>query len=258
MFDSIIIDPDFEVLVDRLLKPNVFKDLAQAAAPYCSQKPMSKPIVEGIPISRVIFSGKTTIVYFVDGLKTTVTCSSHDTYDRQTAIAYALVKYVFGKVGKLGKDGKWNSTEVDGNGLGVKLEKIAASGFDQEAEKAQHAANKAAAKATHEAKQKAEHEAAFRRRAMKRAEELRLEREAQRILDEEDSLKKSKGKTFLNEDMSAKDFFGTSNASAKRPTASNAWQDYVRPNKPFSQFSPTEKREYWRAYNAKRRAKASN
>ena len=40
----------------------------------------------------------------------------------------------------------------------------------------------------------------------------------------------------------------------KKETASEDWRSYVKPNKPFSQFTEEEKRAYWRYNNAKRKA----
>lgn len=203
-------------------------------------KPHYIPTIDEIPISRVAYSGNATTVFFTDGTKTTVRCSSNDTYDRQTAIAYALVKRLFGKIGRYDeKTKRFYENEIDGNGLGLKLEKIAAAGFDQDLEKKNLNAKKAEAKAAHVARQKAEHDAAWQRRVAKRAEEIRLERDANAYLD---SL--SKTKKPLNE-------------STRKPTAAvskTTMQEYVRPDKPFSQFTSEEKKAYWRAHNAKRRA----
>lgn len=202
------------------------------------------PTIAEIPISRVTYSGNATTVFFTDGTKTTVRCSSNDTYDRQTAIAYALVKRLFGKVGRYDeKTKKFYENEIDGNGLGLKLEKIAAAGFDQDLEKKNLNAKKAEAKAAHIARQKAEHEAAWQRRVAKRAEEIHLERDANAYLDSLSKMKK------LNE--SACQCCKTASIS----TGSSAtWQNYTRPDKPFSQFTSEEKKAYWRAHNAKRRS----
>ena len=216
------------------------------------------PTISEIPISRVVYSKDTTVVYFTDGTKTTVKCSSKDTYDRQTAIAYALVKRIFGKIGRYDeKTNKYYANEIDGNGLGSKLEKIAAFGFDQDKEEAEAKAKKAAAKAEHEAKQKAEHEAAWKRRVEKRAEELRLEREANALLDSQGSLKKTK--TVLNENTKTIDTGKLDNSTGLHDGClqidpADAWKLYRRPDKPFSQFTDQEKKAYWSYHNHKRRA----
>ena len=213
--------------------------------PAPTSKPQYIPTINEIPISRVTYSGNATTVFFTDGTKTTVRCSSNDTYDRQTAIAYALVKRLFGKIGRYDeKTKKFYENEIDGNGLGLKLEKIAANGFDQDLEKKNLNAKKAVAKAAHVARQKAEHDAAWQRRVAKRAEEIRLERDANAYLD---SL--SKTKKPLNESACQ------CHKTAPVSTGSSAsWQNYKRPDKPFSQFTSEEKKAYWRAHNAKRRA----
>lgn len=208
-------------------------------------KPQYIPTIAEIPISRVTYSKNATTVFFTDGTKTTVRCSSNDTYDRQTAVAYALVKRMFGKIGRYDeKTKRFYENEIDGNGLGLKLEKIAAAGFDQDIEKKNLNAKKAEAKAAHIARQKAEHDAAWQRRVKQRAEEIRLERDANAYLD---SL--SKTKKPLNESTCQ------CCKTDPIPTGSSAtWQNYKRPDKPFSQFTSEEKKAYWRAHNAKRRS----
>lgn len=223
-----------------------------------------------IPISRVIYSGLATTVYFTDGTKTTVSCSANDHYDRQTAIVYALIKKIFGKVGRYDKNGKYHAKEIDGNGIGLKLEKIAAAGYDQDAEEKLAKEKKEVAKANHIAKQEAEHKAAWERKVQARAEEIRLEREANAFLDREASLKKNGNKTPLNESKMTTDELFSNSATVVRAKdlpkgttlhsglvqidPKDAWKLYRRPDKPFSQFTNEEKREYWRYQNAKRRA----
>lgn len=236
-------------MIDIYYSPE-FKPLVEALFPglknCCSNKhslteAADIPTFNAIPVSRVTYSGNKTIVWFTDSTKAIVTCSPNDNYDRQTAIAYALVKRLFGKV-----DPKTGI--VDGNGLGLKLEKIAANGFDQEAEKRNLAAKKAAAKDKHEALQKAQHDAAWEKKVRARAEQIKLERDAEALLAREaDSLSKTdKPKTLL--------------AEAKRTKKASAvasdwidWRQYVRPNKPFSKFTSEEKKVYWRVHSAKRR-----
>ena len=108
-----------------------------------------------------------------------------------------------------------------------------------------------------------ESEAAWKRKVEKRAEEIKLEREATALAD---SLRNSK--KVLNESiMSADVFFGDGEQKtvAEKPLEKksavqvegdpkDAWKFYQKPNKPFSQFTSEEKREYWRYHNGKRRA----
>ena len=231
---------------------------------HASKKMNYIPTMPEIPISRVTYSGDTTVVFFTDGTKTTVKCSSNDTYDRQTAIVYALVKRLFGKLGRYDtKTKKLYENEIDGNGLGTKLEKIAAAGFDQDEEKRTLKARKAKAQEEHAARQKRESEAAWKKRVAKRAEEIKLEREATALADSLGNPKK-----VLNEStMDANEFFGgeeqktvTEKPLDKKSTAyvegdpKDAWKYYRKPNKPFSQFTSEEKKEYWRYHNGKRRA----
>lgn len=240
-----ISDVDMKRIVDELTRPFDFADFVTISKPCSIAAPKKYfPTIAEIPISRVTYSGNATTVFFTDGTKTTVKCSSNDNYDRQTAVVYALVKRLFGKIGRLDeKTKKFYENEVDGNGLGLKLEKIAAAGFDQDVEKKLVKEKKAKAKADHIARQKAEHDAAWKRRVAKRAEEIRLERDANAYLD---SL--SKTQKPLNE--------STCSCCKTAPTSTGSsatWQEYVRPDKPFSQFTSEEKKAYWRAHNAKRR-----
>lgn len=192
-------------------------------------------------IARVHYNENKTIVWFTDNSKCIVNCSSADKYDRQTAIAYAICKRLFGKVGAYDPNKKWDPYLVDGNGFGQHLQKIVASGFDQVAAEKQILEQKRKAKAEHEAKQKAEQEAAFERRAKRMAEDILLQRRATDIANqiEDNSLANSKPKKILNETK----------------TASSVNKPYVRPNKKFKDFTIAEKREYWREQNRRRNAK---
>ena len=260
MVNEVYTSPEFKELF-KMLFPTII------GADFNNEVPKTKeyfPTMPEIPISRVTYSGDTTVVFFTDGTKTTVKRSGADKYDRQTAIVYALVKRIFGKIGRYdSKTKKFYENEIDGNGLGTKLEKLAAAGFDQDEEKRTAKARKAKAREEHAARQKMESEAAWKRKVEKRAEEIKLEREATALAD---SLRNSK--KVLNESiMNASEFFGdgepktTATKSLKKKSAvqvegdpKDAWKFYQKPNKPFSQFTSEEKREYWRYHNGKRRA----
>ena len=260
MVNEVYTSPAFKELLEELCSTFVGTD-------FKSSVPKAKGYfhtIPEIPISRVTYSGDTTVVFFTDGTKTTVKCSSNDTYDRQTAIVYALIKRLFGKIGRYdAKTKKFYDNEIDGNGLGTKLEKIAAAGFDQDEEKRTAKARKAKAMEEHAARQKMESEAAWKRKVEKRAEEIKLEREAAALADSLGNSKK-----VLNESvMSADVFFGcgkqktvTEKPLEKKSAVQvegdpkDAWKHYQKPNKPFSQFTSEEKREYWRYHNGKRRA----
>ena len=264
MVNDVYVSPELKDLLKRL-----FPDFVEATfSDFNGLAPRAKeyfPTMSEIPISRVTYSGDTTIVFFTDGTKTTVKRSGADKYDRQTAIVYALVKRIFGKIGRYdSKTKKFYENEIDGNGFGTKLEKIAAAGFDQDEEKRTAKARKAKAQEEHVARQKRESEAAWKKRVAKRAEEIKLEREAAALVD---SLRNPK--KVLNEStMSADKFFGAvepkmpatkplekkSEVQVEGDPEEDAWKFYRKPNKPFSQFTSEEKREYWRYHNWKRRA----
>ena len=48
-------------------------------------------------ISRVIFNGPATIVFWSDGDKTVVKCMESDTYSYETGVAMCMLKKIFGK-----------------------------------------------------------------------------------------------------------------------------------------------------------------
>ena len=260
MVNEVYTSPEFKELF-KMLFPTII------GADFNTEVPKSKgyfPTMPEIPISRVTYSGDTTVVFFTDGTKTTVKRSGADKYDRQTAIVYALIKRLFGKIGRYdSKTKKFYENEIDGNGLGTKLEKLAAAGFDQDEEKRTAKARKAKAREEHAARQKRESEAAWKRKVEKRAEEIKLEREAATLADSLGNSKK-----VLNESvMGASEFFGGGEQKtvAEKPLEKkstvqvegdpkDAWKYYRKPNKPFSQFTSEEKREYWRYHNGKRRA----
>ena len=253
MVNEVYVSPAFKELLEELCSTFVGTDF-KSSVPKAKAEGYFHTIPE-IPISRVTYSGDTTVVFFTDGTKTTVKCSSNDTYDRQTAIVYALVKRMFGKIGRYdSKTKKFYENEIDGNGLGTKLEKLAAAGFDQDEAKALE---------EHAARQKLESEAAWKKKVEKRAKEIKLEREAAALADSLGNSKK-----VLNESiMNASEFFGggeqktvTAKPLEKKSAVKvegdpkDAWKFYRKPNKPFSQFTSEEKREYWRYHNGKRRA----
>ena len=223
------------------------KPTAAVACPKNLQK-MPRPKVSGFycpDIQRVTFNGDTTIVFFIDGTYAIVKCSGEDKYDRKTAIVYAMVKRMLGKLGKTDKNGKFHANEVDGAGFGVKLQNVVDSGFDQELEERTALEKKRAAHAAHEARQEAEKNAAFKKRVEARAKEILLERAAtDRANQIEDETRAREAKCTCEGDCKKK---------CKKETVSEDWQSYVKPDKPFSQFTEEEKHEYWRYHNAKRK-----
>lgn len=201
------------------------------------------PTFDHLPIERVVYSGKTTTVFFEDGTKAVVKCSDNDNYDRQNAVVYALVKRLFGKLGRYDAKAKKTITnEADGNGIGTKLEKIVNAGFDQDAELAEVRIRKAKAKEEHIARQKAESEAAWKRKVERRAKEIKLDMEAKALLEKQ-------APKALNESLDS--YCKTKpRADVKmKKLVDDCKEDmtYVRPKKKFSDFTPEEKRAYWRA-----------
>lgn len=252
MIDYVFSSPEFNAILDSIfntvpMQTYVKNSYVKNSTPTYVSRIVNQhkyfPTLAEIPISRVTYSGNKTIVWFTDGTRCVVTCSSNDKYDRQTAIAYALIKRIFGKIGRYDENKKkFIENEIDGAGIGMKLEKIAASGYDQDLENKNMKAKKAAIKAKHEATQKAQHEAAWKRKVQKRAEEMQLERDATALLD---SLTKTKDKKIINE--------STNESLPKNDNLNDILETYQKPNKPFSKFTQKEKREYWRFHKAKKR-----
>lgn len=190
-------------------------------------------------VDRITFNGDVTIVWFVDGTKTIVKCSAGDTPDRQTAIAYAILKRMYGTANDDGT--------VDSTGFGSWLKKLVDSAFDQKLAEANEKKRKAEAKAAHMAKQVAEHEAAVKRRIAKRAEALKIEREAEKLLAAKTS---NSGKKMMCESEKPRVCKCKSKISNTINQSSGV---YVRPNKKFKDFTQDEKRAYWRYHNTLRK-----
>lgn len=54
---------------------------------------------ENVQIERVIFNAPATVVYWKDGTKTVVKCQDGDKYSKETGLAMAIVKKVYGNSG---------------------------------------------------------------------------------------------------------------------------------------------------------------
>ena len=209
-------------------------------------------------VQRVIFNGDATIVIFADGTKSTVVRDKNDTYDKTTAIAYAIVKRL------LATTYNKKTMAVNSNYINV-IHKLVDAGYDQEREDENKAKLQREAQAKHEAQQKIQQERAFKRRVKNRIKELRIEQAAQEALE-------SNPKNKILNETTAEDMFDVTqppktetcaNASSSKTTRTSglvqidpkdAWKLYRKPDKPFSQFTPQEKRDYWKYHNAKRRA----
>lgn len=212
--------------------------------------PLYTPVAAGYgfycpSVSKVIFNQNATIVVFEDGTKSTVVKEPNDTYDRTTAVAYAIVKRA------LATQVNAKSNEVNAAYIST-IRDLIANAEDQDKAAELKAQLEAQAQAKHEARQRAARDKAFERRVKARVKELEIEKAAQEILA---------GKKPLNESctMTAEDFFVDSEPKTRTSglcqiDSKDAWKLYKRPNKPFSEFTQAEKREYWRYQNAKRRA----
>lgn len=195
-------------------------------------------------VSRVIFNGDYTIVYFNDNTKIAVKRGAGDPEDRQTAVVYAIAKRLFWK-GEYDKKGN-----PDVTGFYSWIQRLVDNGFDQQTAEANEAKRKAEAKAAHDAKQAAEHDAAVKRKIARRAKQIEIEREAQKLADAKTAALDQPKKTVICEktDCQCK----KSNSKIAEAISSESTK-YIRPNKKFKDFTQTEKRAYWRNANMKRK-----
>ena len=237
----------------------IFDEIIKNAAAQQRQRPIYKqetPVQTSHPkvfgfwcpeIKRVTFNGDTTIVFFTDNTYAIVKCSAGDKYDRKTAVTYAIVKRLLGKLGAYDKNGKFHANEVDGSGFGTYLQKIVDNGFDQQLEEKTAAEKKQRARQEHEQRQAAQKQAAFEKRVEERAKQILLERAAiDRANTIEDKQRASNMCDCLDNACLCKKSKGEKKASSILDT-------YVRPDKPFSKFTSKEKSEYWKYHNAKKR-----
>ena len=158
----------------------------------------SIPRYSRIPtIRKVIAKDPKTIVLFTDGTKSIVSLSSTDTYNLETAILYAVIKRIYGKVDPKTKEAKYPN-------FGKILKKIT----------------------------------------------------TEMTTYAESSYKIPTAKEFFEELSKKAASKPKSKVAAKldaMKTSCCNGSKYVRPNKPFSEFSQEEKRAYWRFQKAKNR-----
>lgn len=131
-------------------------------------------------VKRVLFNKNITKVEFSDGTWSLVRLSENDTPNRETAVLYALVKRIYGKISHARK----NYGEAVESAVGAKIRKLVDTAVDLD---------KKVAKA-----------------------------------------KSSRGVCHTK-------------VYVKSPCTCSSCSKYVRPNKPFSEFTTEEKRAYWRA-----------
>lgn len=154
-------------------------------------------------IRKVIAKDLKTIVLFTDGTKSIVSLSSTDTYNLETAILYAVVKRIYGKVDPKTKETKYPN-------FGKILKKITTEMTTY-------------SEASHK---------------ISTPEEFITQEEFEEIFPKKAASKpKSKVAAKLN----------------AMKTSCCKESKYIRPSKPFSEFSQEEKRAYWRFQKAKNR-----
>lgn len=239
---------------------DLIEDMLANAEAYhkpVATKPYAPPVAQQPKVSgyfcpkvqRVIFNGDATIVIFADGTKSTVMREKNDKYDKTTAVAYAIVKRLLATA----YDKK--SMAVNSNYINV-IHGLVETGYDQTLEDENKAKLEREAQAKHEARQKIEQERAFRRRVKNRVKELKVEQAAQEMLKDNKSNflvenAKPEGVVYANNPPSGM----TRTSGLAQIDPKDAWKLYKKPDKPFSQFTQQEKRDYWKFHNAKRREK---
>lgn len=134
-------------------------------------------------VKRVLFNKNITKVEFSDGTWSLVRLSENDIPNRETAVLYALVKRIYGKISHARK----NYGEAVESAVGAKIRKLVDTAVDLD--------KKATAKA---------------------------------------KAKSSRGISHTK-------------VYVKSPCSCSSCSKYVRPNKPFAEFTTAEKRAYWRA-----------
>ena len=208
-------------------------------------------------VDKIIFNGDTTVVFFVDGTKSTVKKDTMDTYDRKTAVVYAIIKRLFATDFVKGAA---NSNYI--NAIGKLIEN---KSFDKEESERIRVQKAKEAHEKHIAEQKKLSDRAFKRRVKNRIREIKVEEAARANLETEkiSGHGKSKISQILTETGRKSEKKTTSPESNRSSRISQILAEsksnmldppYQKPRKPFSQFSQEEKRAYWRAQNAKRRA----
>lgn len=101
----------------------------------CSSKIGRLDILDDI--EQVIFNDPATIVTFKDGTKVCVKASKGDTFNKETGLIYAIVKRLYAN--DVDEGGYLRS-----RGLGEKINKIVAKGFDQKEQEKQRRAKRKA------------------------------------------------------------------------------------------------------------------
>ena len=107
---------------------NPLEAFVEYLRPYVNAKLLDASETQSVNmpgVKQAIFNREATIVYFDDGTKCIVRKSAQDTYNREHAIVYAIVKRAYGTVDENGV--------VQGNGMGTMLARVVKNGYDQEA-----------------------------------------------------------------------------------------------------------------------------
>lgn len=86
-------------------------------------------------IERIIYNDPVTKVWFVDGTHVTIKTSSHDTFNKEVGLCYAIIKRLLGKPDENG--------EIKSDGYMCALKRMVDKAYDQKEIKAKKEADKA-------------------------------------------------------------------------------------------------------------------
>lgn len=73
----------------------IYNDTAIAVGHYSIKTKEDKTLEDLIP-TKIIYNGKTTIVFFRDGTKEIATCTEEDNYSKEAGVAQCIAKKLFG------------------------------------------------------------------------------------------------------------------------------------------------------------------
>lgn len=207
----------------------------------------------------------TTTILFSDGTKCTCSNSCHDPVNAKlvsevngvklptpvlTADDFAkglgIIQCLFKRcIGSINQDGT-----IDGSGGARWLKQKIAESYDQGVMEVYGKEFKRIQAAENEAKHQAEAKKAHERKVKKLAKQMALKKEAEAYLETKKATKTASAKCKpLCETKKPSCGCEKHSCSGEKPkmTASDFFKAYVRPDKPFSQFTQEERREYWRA-----------
>ena len=175
--NGILDDAVRELITKNCTMPDVARviyNVGTKAYPKLDPETGKRITENGKPVMNDPVKVLTTVVFFADGTKVTVTNSEKDGVkfikvnavdndsnspvveiaddtSKEMGLVYAICKRIFGKIGRVDKQGKLHEDEIDGNGFGRKLHDVVNHAYDYVREDAANKHNKKLAKSKYEA-----------------------------------------------------------------------------------------------------------